>query len=98
MNPEPPSSLVICNCSDLTSRLRPVLARLAPGCRLLYAPAEATRAWPAAHPEMFGRMREALLETTEALERTRHAFKSRELGQLRRRLQELLDELGASGQ
>ncbi|MDA0427164.1 hypothetical protein [Stutzerimonas frequens] len=38
-------------------------------------------------------LREALEETIQVLERTRHSFKSRELGQLRRRLIDLLEQL-----
>lgn len=37
-------------------------------------------------------LRQALEDTIEVLERTRHAFKSRELGQLRRRLVGLLEQ------
>ncbi|WP_278349649.1 hypothetical protein V6M29_00915 [Stutzerimonas chloritidismutans] len=38
-------------------------------------------------------LRTALEETIQVLERTRRSFKSRELGQLRRRLIELLEQL-----
>ncbi|EXF42890.1 hypothetical protein BAY1663_04693 [Pseudomonas sp. BAY1663] len=38
-------------------------------------------------------LRAALEETIQVLERTRHSFKSRELGQLRRRLLDLLEQL-----
>jgi hypothetical protein len=38
-------------------------------------------------------LRTALEETVQVLERTRRSFKSRELGQLRRRLIELLERL-----
>lgn len=38
-------------------------------------------------------LREALKETIQVLERTRRSFKSRELGQLRRRLIDLLEQL-----
>lgn len=41
-------------------------------------------------------LRQALEETITVLERTRHAFKSRELGQLRRRLVCLLEQLEES--
>lgn len=40
-------------------------------------------------------LRTALEETVQVLERTRRSFKSRELGQLRRRLIELLERLEA---
>ncbi|MNH46014.1 hypothetical protein D3C79_1086360 [compost metagenome] len=40
-----------------------------------------------------GQVQAALLDATEVLEQTRHAFKSRELGLLRRRLVALLDKL-----
>jgi hypothetical protein len=38
-------------------------------------------------------LRTALEETIQVLERTRRSFKSRELGQLRRRLIDLLEQL-----
>ena len=38
-------------------------------------------------------LREALEETIQVLERTRRSFKSRELGQLRRRLIDLLERI-----
>ncbi|MBA1237362.1 MULTISPECIES: HAD-IG family 5'-nucleotidase [Stutzerimonas stutzeri subgroup] len=38
-------------------------------------------------------LRTALEETIEVLERTRRSFKSRELGQLRQRLIDLLEQL-----
>jgi hypothetical protein len=38
-------------------------------------------------------LRDALEETIQVLERTRRSFKSRELGQLRRRLIDLLEQL-----
>lgn len=38
-------------------------------------------------------LRTALQETIQVLERTRRSFKSRELGQLRRRLLDLLEQL-----
>jgi DNA-binding response OmpR family regulator len=41
-----------------------------------------------------GAYKEALLDTVEVLERTKHAFKSKELGELRRRLEGLLKESG----
>lgn len=41
-------------------------------------------------------LRQALEDTIEVLERTRHAFKSRELGQLRRRLVGLLEQFEES--
>jgi hypothetical protein len=40
-------------------------------------------------------LRAALKETIQVLERTRRSFKSRELGQLRRRLIDLLEQLEA---
>ncbi len=39
------------------------------------------------------RLRTALEDTIDVLERTRRSFKSRELGQLRRHLIELLEQL-----
>jgi len=42
-----------------------------------------------------GQVRAALCDAVETLQRTRHAFHSRDLGQLRRRLERLLDDLSA---
>lgn len=46
--------------------------------------------------EETNQLRQALEDTIEVLERTRHAFKSRELGQLRRRLVSLLERFEES--
>ncbi|WP_313108484.1 hypothetical protein [Stutzerimonas nitrititolerans] len=43
--------------------------------------------------EETAQLRQALEDTIQVLERTRHSFKSRELGQLRRRLLDLLEQL-----
>ncbi|WP_312477837.1 hypothetical protein [Stutzerimonas nitrititolerans] len=43
--------------------------------------------------EETAQLRQALEDTIEVLERTRHSFKSRELGQLRRRLLDLPEQL-----
>lgn len=48
-------------------------------------------------PEKTAQLREALEETILVLERTRHSFKSRELGKLRRRLTDLLEQLDETG-
>jgi hypothetical protein len=42
-----------------------------------------------------GQVRAALYDAVETLQRTRHAFQSRDLGQLRQRLERLLDDLSA---
>jgi len=62
---------------------RPMDCQLAPACRWLD---ERALNDPA-------RVQAALSDAVELLERTRHAFRSRELGELRRRLTRLLDEL-----
>ncbi|CAD5108128.1 hypothetical protein [Zestomonas carbonaria] len=93
---------VICNDSGLASALEPVLSTLAPGCELLRDPCDCSALpfcrWFAARLGQAGQVQVALAEATEVLERTRHAFKSRELGLLRRRLQALLEELASQSQ
>jgi hypothetical protein len=92
---------VICNDRELADQLRPLLVQIAPDCEVLSAPGNCTAApfcrWLGeGQLGPTGRIQSALLEATEVLEQTRHAFKSRELGLLRRRLQALLDKLSDS--
>ena len=48
------------------------------------------------HRERLGLTQQALADAVGVLERSRHAFRSRELGQLRRRLEAALRELSGS--
>lgn len=93
--PCPPARIV---CSD------PVLASALRGlcgdCEVIVDPHDCSRAplcrWlddTGLGPD--GRVQAALSDAVATLERTRHAFRSRELGQLRRRLEQLLVELSA---
>lgn len=86
---------IICNDRELADQLRPLLAHTAPDCEVLSMPHDCSAApfcrW---HGEArlgpAWRVQAALVEATKVLERTRHAFKSRELGQLRQHLTALL--------
>lgn len=94
---------MICNDPQLADTLRPQLATLAPGCELLSRPEDCSQApfcrWlGGASLGEAGQLQGALLETIDVLEQTRHAFASRELGQLRRRLVGLLKELSDNSQ
>lgn len=89
---------IICNDRELAEKLRPLLVSVAPGCEVLSAPCDCSEApfcrWLGeAQLGPAGRVQAALLEATEVLEQTRHSFKSRELGLLRRRLVAMLDTL-----
>jgi hypothetical protein len=89
---------IICNDRELADQLRQLLVHIAPDCEVLSAPSNCSAApfcrWLSdAQLGPTGRVQAALLEATEVLEQTRNAFKSRELGLLRRRLVALLDNL-----
>lgn len=93
---------VICNDEALASALEPVLSALSPGCELLSDPCDCSAMpfcrWFETPPGLSCQVQAALVEATAVLERTRHAFKSRELGLLRHRLQALLEELASQSQ
>ncbi|MCY1269852.1 hypothetical protein D9M68_161640 [compost metagenome] len=93
---------VICSDSDLASKLEPVLSTLAPGCQLLRDPCDCRELpfcrWFEVRLGPAGQVQAALAEAVAVLERTRHAFRSRELGQLRQRLQALAEELASQTQ
>ena len=85
---------IACNDSAISDDLRrrygdceviadPGQCSQAPFCRWLYSEQLATD----------GRIQAALTEAVETLERTRHAFRSRDLAQLRQRLEQLLEDL-----
>ena len=85
-------------CSD--ARLACELRRLLDDCEVIQAPHDCSHAplcgWlEAVDPHRASRMQHALSDAVATLERTRHAFRSRELGQLRQRLEQLLVELSA---
>ncbi|WP_437879994.1 hypothetical protein [Pseudomonas sp. LRF_L74] len=88
---------VLCNDPQLALTLRGLL----PIGEVLCRPADCSQAplcrWLKDAPlGIHGRLQSALVDTLETLERTRHAFRSRELGELRRRLEQLLEELPRS--
>lgn len=83
-------------CSDAT--LARALRRLLGDCEVITDPHDCSQAplcrWLSNAPlGDAGRVHTALSDAIATLERTRHAFRSRELGQLRRRLELLLVEL-----
>ena len=85
-------------CSD--PQLATHLCRLFGDCEVIEAPRHCSQAplcrWLDDAPlGPAGDVQAALAEAVATLERTRHAFRSRELGQLRRRLEQLLVELSA---
>ena len=89
---------IICNDRELADKLRHLLARVAPGCEVLTEPRDCNAApfcrWLGeAQLGLAGQVQVALAEVVEVLEQTRHSFKSRELGLLRRRLVAMLDTL-----
>gem|GEM_PF-127440 len=92
--------------NGFTAQGNPDLKAKAPFVLLLWSthvrPGRTCSVTIAMHPDRVARrrrmlteetLRTALEETVQVLERTRRSFKSRELGQLRRRLIELLERL-----
>lgn len=103
MSESNPATRIICNNLELADQLRQLLALVAPDCEVLSTPANCSAAplcrWLGeARLGPAGQVQAALLDATEVLEQTRHAFKSRELGLLRRRLVALLDKLSEDPQ
>ncbi|PSS56319.1 hypothetical protein [Pseudomonas sp. BBP2017] len=89
---------IICNDRELADQLHHLLVHTVPDCEVLTAPRDCSAApfcrWLGEAPlGPAGQVQVALVEAIEVLERTRHAFKSRELGQLRQHLNALLDTL-----
>ncbi|WP_252272102.1 hypothetical protein [Pseudomonas subflava] len=85
-------------CSD--PQLAHSLRRQFDDCEVIEVPLECSRAslcgWLREAPVgERDRVQAALNDAVATLERTRHAFRSRELGQLRQRLERLLVELSA---
>lgn len=88
---------IICTDPDLATRLRLLLADtdipeiIQQSCDCSQAP---LCRWLTPSPlGPSGKVQAALCEAIETLERSRHAFRSREMGQLRQRLTLLLEEL-----
>lgn len=96
MPPATACLLIASGDRDLANRLRQHLAAADLPCDVLAESADCheaplcrwLRADPVSEP---ARLRAALVNAVGVLERTRHAFKSRELGELRRRLEALLE-------
>ena len=80
------------------SRVRQLLQAQAPGCEVLGQPGDCSQA-PRCHwlqalpPQQAGAVQVLLSEAIEVLEQTRHAFKSAQLAQLRKRLSRMLEDL-----
>jgi len=103
MSESNPATRIICNNLELADQLRQLLAPIAPDCEVLSTPGNCSavplcRWLGEAKLGSAGQVQAALLDATEVLEQTRHAFKSRELGLLRRRLVALLDKLSEDPQ
>lgn len=80
------------------SQAHALLAKAGLSCQVLGHPADCTLATlcQGLLQEELQQLRTALLDTIASLERSRHAFRSRELGTLRQRLEQLLDNLSQS--
>lgn len=103
MNISAPMHRIICTDASLSGPLREWLDNQAVAGEVICSPDDCSKAplcrWldhAPLGPE--GRAHGALLDAVETLIRTRHAFKSRELAELRRRLERLLDELSDDGE
>lgn len=88
MNKSNQTTRIICNDLELADQLRQLLVHIAPDCEVLCAPSDCSavpfcRFLGEAQLGAAGQVHAALLDATEVLEQTRHAFKSRELGLLR---------------
>ncbi|MHA6181682.1 hypothetical protein [Pseudomonas mohnii] len=103
MNESNQTTRIICNDLELADQLRRLLVHIAPDCEVLSAPSNCSvvpfcRWLGEAHLGTPGLVQAALMDATEVLEQSRHAFKSRELGLLRRRLVVLLGKLSDNPQ
>lgn len=93
---------VVCNDPLLAERVRELLHEHSGMAQVLCDPQDCSEAplcrWLDEQPlAIAGRVQATLQEVVELLHGTRHAFKSREVGQARARLRELMDELSAPG-
>ncbi|MBD9413342.1 hypothetical protein IB234_02120 [Pseudomonas sp. PDM16] len=91
-----PTPLLVCSDANQAAQLR----RLHPDCEVIADPLDCSHAplcrWlEGSRLGTDARVHSALCDAVSILDRTRHAFRSRELGQLRRRLELLLVELSA---
>lgn len=89
-----PTARIACSDPQLAAHLR----RLFGACEVIEDPHQCSQAplcrWLDDAPlGPAGEVQATLAEAVATLERTRHAFRSRELGQLRQRLERLLVEL-----
>lgn len=92
------SLLVILPRPQCVSRVRQLLQAQAPGCEVLGQPSDCSQAarcrWlQALPPHQAGAVQALLSDAIEVLEQTRHAFKSAQLAQLRKRLSRMLEDL-----
>lgn len=91
---------IICTDASLGALLREWLNSQAAAADVICDPGDCSQAplcrWLEDAPlGPAGQVQAALLDAVTTLVRTRHAFKSRELAELRRRLERLLEELSA---
>ncbi|WP_372873988.1 hypothetical protein [Pseudomonas sp.] len=84
--------------AQCANRVRQILQAQAPGCEVLGQPRDCSQA-PGCHwlqalpPHQTGAVLALLSDAVEVLEQTRHAFKSAQLAQLRKRLNRMLEDL-----
>jgi hypothetical protein len=100
MHTHTPTPQIICTDASLSPLLRQWLDSQAVSGEVIYSPDDCSQAplcrWlkpSALGPE--GLAHVALVDAVATLLRTRHAFKSRELAELRRRLEQALERLSA---
>lgn len=91
---------IICTDPGMATRLRVLLAD-ADGAEIISQSCDCGQAplcrWLDPDPlGPSGQVQAALYEAIETLERSRHAFRSREMGQLRQRLTRLLEDLAGA--
>jgi hypothetical protein len=84
--------------AQCANRVRQILQAQAPGCEVLGQPSDCSQAagcrWlQALPPQQAGAVQALLSDAVEILEQTRHAFKSAQLAQLRKRLSRMLEDL-----
>jgi hypothetical protein len=84
--------------AQCANRVRQILQAQAPGCEVLGQPSDCSQAagcrWlQALPPPQAGAVQALLSDAVEILEQTRHAFKSAQLAQLRKRLSRMLEDL-----
>ena len=84
--------------AQCANRVRQILQAQAPGCEVLGQPSDCSQAagcrWlQALPPPQAGAVQALLSDAVEVLEQTRHAFKSAQLAQLRKRLSRMLEDL-----